>query len=147
MGHKIGVDPVDNASVDIGKWNSVGVLGFLAPPSTQITSAIRQAPSVSVTITVIPDLTRRKTGPDVGAETPLRRSTPTRPLAPIHLYYHRNVSHCCHRTGGLRLRVPVLNMGRVDDPAFLCLLAWRCSEDSQRSFLLLAVASTNVHPT
>ena len=36
--------------------------------------------------------------------------------------------------------------GRVDDPAFLYLLAWWCSEDSQRTFLLLAVPSTDVHP-
>ena len=36
--------------------------------------------------------------------------------------------------------------GRVDDPAFLCLLALWCSEDSQRTFPLLAVPSTDVHP-
>ena len=71
MSHKIRVDPVDNAGVDISHLNKVGILEFLAPPSTQITSAIRQAPSVSVTTTVIPDLTCRKTGSDVGAETPL----------------------------------------------------------------------------
>ena len=34
-------------------WINVGILGFQAPPSIQITSAMRQAPSVSVTITVM----------------------------------------------------------------------------------------------
>ena len=52
-------------------WNSVGTFGFLAPPSTQMTSVIRQAPSVSVTITVMPGLTCRKTGSDLGAATAL----------------------------------------------------------------------------
>ena len=52
-------------------WNNVGILGFLAPPSTQIQSAMRQTPSVSVTITVIPDLTCRKAGSDLGPEVPI----------------------------------------------------------------------------
>ena len=70
MGDEVGVDPVDDARIDIN-WVNVGALGFLAPPSTQITSAIRQAPSVSVTITVMPALTFRKTGSDLGAATAL----------------------------------------------------------------------------
>ena len=56
-------------------WNNVGTLGFLAPPSTQITSAIRQEPSVSEAITVMPALTCRKTGSDFGAATALAWST------------------------------------------------------------------------
>ena len=85
MGHKIGVEPVDNAGVDIGQWEQRWSLGVPGTSIDEITSAIRQAPSVSVTITVIPDLTCRKTGSDVGTETPLRRSTVI-PLELVHKY-------------------------------------------------------------
>ena len=33
-----------------------------------------------------------------------------------------------------------------DDPAFLCLSLWGQSENSEGTFFLLAVASTNIHP-
>ena len=52
-------------------WNNVGTFGFLAPPSTQITSAIRQAPSESVMTTASPGLTCKKIGSDLGAATAL----------------------------------------------------------------------------
>ena len=71
MSHQVSVDPVDDAGIDIShleqRWN----LGFLAPPSTQITSAIRQAPSVSSMTTVMPAMTLKKIGSVLGAATAL----------------------------------------------------------------------------
>ena len=71
VGDEIGVDPVDDAGVDISHLKQGRNLGVPGTTIDKITSAMRHAPSVSVTITVIPDLTCRKTGSDVGAETPL----------------------------------------------------------------------------
>ncbi len=68
MGDEIGVDPVDEACINIShlkQCRSLGIPGTTIDPNHK---AICQAPSVSVTITVIPDLTRRKTGSDLGAE-------------------------------------------------------------------------------
>ena len=48
-------------------------------------------PSVSVTITVIPDLTCRKTGSDLGDKKPLARSTVKTPTQ-IQPYQHRGFS-------------------------------------------------------
>jgi len=50
---RVGIDPDDDTGIDISHLDNVGILGFQAPPSIQITSAMRQAPSVSVTITVM----------------------------------------------------------------------------------------------
>ena len=53
-------------------WNRVGTFGFLAPRSTWMTSAIHQTCDSSLpTITVIPALTCRKIGSDLGIVTPL----------------------------------------------------------------------------
>ena len=75
MCNQVSVDPVDDAGIDIShleqRWN----LGFLAPPSTQITSAMRQAPSESVMTTASPGLTCKKMGSDLGAATALAWST------------------------------------------------------------------------
>ena len=54
VSHQVSVDPVDDTGINVSNLEERGHLGFLAPPSTQITSAMRQAPSVSVTITVMP---------------------------------------------------------------------------------------------
>ena len=43
MGHQISIDPVDDACIDISHMDNLGAFGFLATPSTQITSAMRQA--------------------------------------------------------------------------------------------------------
>ncbi len=71
VSHQVSVDPVDDAGINVSNLKKRGDLGFLAPPSTRITSAMRQAPSVSVTITVMPALTCRNTGSDLGAATAL----------------------------------------------------------------------------
>ena len=71
MGDEIGVDPIDNAGVDIGyleqRW-SFGVPGAAIDPNHigHPPSPIRVSDDQ-----VIPDLTCRKTGSDAGAETPL----------------------------------------------------------------------------
>ena len=61
-------------------WNSVGTLGFLAPPSTQITSAIRQS-LPSSTITVMPGWTCRHDGIRLGRCNTARVANRRTPLA------------------------------------------------------------------
>ena len=85
VGHKVSVDPVDDAGVHVCHLKQRGAVGFLAPPSTQITSAIRQS-LPSSTITVMPALTCRKTGSALGAATPLAWSTDM-PSVEVLLYY------------------------------------------------------------
>ena len=87
-------------------------MGFLAPATTQITSAMRQTPSVSVTIMIIPDLTCRKTGSDLGAEMPVARPTVIA-LSPVRLYLPRGYSRGqkqnlkAHATSSVRHRTTV----------------------------------------
>ena len=75
VGDEIGGDPVDKAGVDIGYLEQRRNLGV--PGTTIDPNHICHAPGPIrvATITVIPDLTCRKTGSDLGAETPLPRST------------------------------------------------------------------------
>ena len=55
---------------DLKDWTQG--IAVVEPQGTEgIAKAIRQAPSVSVTITAIPALTRRKSGSDLGAATAL----------------------------------------------------------------------------
>ena len=75
VSHEVSVDPVDNARIDISDLELGGHLGVSGTAIDPDTSAIRQAPSVSATITVMPALTCRKTGSDFGAATVLAWST------------------------------------------------------------------------
>ena len=85
VGHKVSVDPVDDAGVHVCHLKQRGGLGVSGATISQITSAIRQS-LPSSTITVMPALTCRKTGSALGAATPLAWSTDM-PSVEVLLYY------------------------------------------------------------
>ena len=112
MGDEIGVDPIDNAGVDIGyleqRW-SLGVPGAAIDPNHigHPPSPIRVSDDHGHSrLDMQKDRIRRgrrNAAPMINRHS---RCASTQVLA-------QNIRHCCDPIGGLHLRKPVLSMGQV----------------------------------